>query len=76
MRANGENREDGNVRKLILGRKLIVSGLTLVVLVAALPRKSHPAPAAPSSAAKVIVNADLGHDTISRFIYGHFSEHF
>jgi alpha-N-arabinofuranosidase len=74
---NGEDWEEGIVKKLIFALMVFVSVLTLVILAAAPGQKSAPksTPSAPPAAAKVIISADLGRDTISRFIYGHFSEH-
>jgi alpha-N-arabinofuranosidase len=74
---NGEDWEEGIVKKLIFALMVFVSVLTLVILAAAPGQKSAPksTPSAPPAAPKVIISADLGRDTISRFIYGHFSEH-
>ncbi len=64
-------------RFAVLGESLaICCGILVWALVGAAAQRTAPASApAPQSAARVIINADLGKDTISKYTYGHFSEH-
>jgi alpha-N-arabinofuranosidase len=62
------------MKRTILVITIMAAGLSLIALALGHSLESQPKPAVPATN-RVVINADLGKDTISKHIYGHFSEH-
>ncbi len=61
----------------LLAAALVCAGLAAgrPALAQGAPPAAPAASAAPAGAARLVINADLGRDTISRHVYGQFAEH-